>query len=63
MMKLFFPSLYKLPAGEEEEKEKKMPKKNVGGRSTSAMTRNLEPEQWRNREEWHLVSRRQQQLL
>ena len=26
-------------------------------------TRNLEPDQWRNREEWHLVSRRQRQLL
>jgi hypothetical protein len=30
----------------------------------AAMTpRNLEPEQWSNREEWHLVSRRWQQLL
>jgi hypothetical protein len=30
----------------------------------AAMTpRNLEPEQWRNREEWHLVSRRWRQLL
>ena len=26
-------------------------------------TRNLEPDQWRNREEWPLVSGRQQQLL
>jgi len=26
-------------------------------------TRNLEPDQWRNREEWRLVSGRQQQLL
>jgi hypothetical protein len=25
--------------------------------------RNLEPDQWRNREEWRLVSRRQRQLL
>jgi len=30
----------------------------------AAMTaRNLEPDQWRNREEWHLVSGRRQQLL
>ena len=26
-------------------------------------TRNLEPDQWRNREEWRLVSGRQRQLL
>jgi hypothetical protein len=26
-------------------------------------TRNLEPDQWRKRKEWHLVSGRQQQLL
>ena len=26
-------------------------------------TRNLEPDQWRNREEWRLVSGRRQQLL
>ena len=30
----------------------------------AAMTaRNLEPDQWRNREEWRLGSRRQRQLL
>jgi hypothetical protein len=30
----------------------------------AAMTkRNLEPDQWRNREKWRLVSRRQRQLL
>jgi hypothetical protein len=40
------------------EKEKRSPKENVDGRST-AITRNLEPGQWRNREEWHLVSGRQ----
>ena len=27
------------------------------------MTRNLEPDQWRNREEWRLVSGRRRQLL
>jgi hypothetical protein len=26
-------------------------------------TRNLEPDQWRNREEWHLVYGKQRQLL
>ena len=29
----------------------------------AAMTRNLETDQWRNREEWCLVSGRQRQLL
>jgi hypothetical protein len=29
----------------------------------SMTTRNLEPDQWRNKEEWRLVSGRQQQLL
>jgi len=30
----------------------------------AAMTaRNLKPDQWRNREEWRLVSRRRRQLL
>jgi len=30
----------------------------------AAMTaRNLEPDQWRNREEWRLVSERRRQLL
>jgi hypothetical protein len=30
----------------------------------AAMTaKNLEPDQWRNREEWHLVSGKRQQLL
>jgi hypothetical protein len=46
------------------EKKKRMSKKNVDGRSTTAMTaRNLEPDRWRNREEWHLVSGRWRQLL
>ena len=30
---------------------------------TAMTTRNLEPDQWRNREEWRLVSGRQRQLL
>jgi len=29
----------------------------------AAMTRNFEPDQWRNREEWRLVSGRRRQLL
>jgi hypothetical protein len=29
----------------------------------AAMTRNLEPDQWRNREEWRLVSGRRRRLL
>ena len=46
------------------EKEKRTSKKNVDGRSTSShTTRNFEPDQWRNREEWRLVSGRRRQLL
>jgi hypothetical protein len=46
------------------EKEKRTSKKNVDGRSKSShATRNLEPDQWRNREEWRLVSGRRRQLL
>ena len=50
------------------EKEKRMCKKTVNGRSTSShdnkkTTRNLEPDQWRNRVEWRLVSGRRRQLL
>jgi len=48
------------------QKEKRTSKKKVDGRITSShdnTTRNLEPDQWRNREEWRLVSRRRQQLL
>jgi L-amino acid N-acyltransferase YncA len=33
------------------------------GLEAAMTTRNLEPDQWRNREEWHSVSRRQRQLL
>jgi hypothetical protein len=40
-----------------QEKKKRMSKKNMDG-SMAAMTRNLEPDQWRNREEWRLISRR-----
>jgi hypothetical protein len=43
----------------EERRKRGCPRKNVDGRST----RNLEPDQWRNREEWCLVSGRRRQLL
>ena len=33
------------------------------GLQAAMTTRNLETNQWRNREEWHLVSGRRQQLL
>jgi hypothetical protein len=33
------------------------------GIQAAMTTRNLEPDQWRNREEWRLVSGRQRQLL
>jgi len=44
------------------EKEKRTSKKNVDGQAAMT-TRNLEPDQWRNRGEWRLVSRRRRQLL
>jgi hypothetical protein len=33
------------------------------GVQAAMKTKNLEPDQWRNREEWRLVSGRRQQLL
>jgi len=46
------------------EKEKRTSKKNVdGGVEATMTTRKLEPDQWRNREEWRLVSGRRRQLL
>ena len=33
------------------------------GEKEKRTTRNLEPDQWRNREEWRLVSGRRRQLL
>ena len=38
-------------------------KKWVEGVQAAMTTRNLEPDQWRNREEWRLVSGRRRQLL
>ena len=38
-------------------------KTSMEGAQAAMTTRNSEPDQWRNREEWHLVSGRQRQLL
>jgi hypothetical protein len=35
----------------------------IEGVIATMTTRNLEPDQWRNREEWRLVSGRRRQLL
>jgi hypothetical protein len=46
------------------EKKKSTSKKTWMEGVQAAMTaRNLEPDQWRNREEWRLVSGRRRQLL
>jgi hypothetical protein len=45
------------------EKKKRTSKKNVDGRSTISHARNVEQDQWRNREVWRLVSGRRRQLL
>ena len=39
------------------------PKKMLEGVQTAMTTRNLEPDQWRNREEWRLVWGRRRQML
>ena len=45
-------------------KEKRTPLKTwMAGVQADMTTRNLEPDQWRNREEWRLVSGRWRQLL
>jgi hypothetical protein len=46
------------------EKEKRTSKKKtwIEGAQAAMTTRNLEPDQWRNREEWRLVSGRWRQL-
>jgi hypothetical protein len=47
-----------------ERRKRGRPRKKWMEGVTAAMTaRNLEPDQWRNREEWRLVSRRRRQLL
>ena len=48
----------------QERRKRGHPRKTwTQGVQAAMETRNLEPEQWRNREEWHLVSRRWSQLL
>jgi len=42
-----------------ERRKRGHPRKTwVEGVQAAMTTRNLEPDQWRNRQEWHLVSRR-----
>jgi hypothetical protein len=46
------------------EKKKRTSKKNVDGRSTSSHdNKKFRTDQWRNREEWRLVSGSRRQLL
>jgi len=47
----------------QERSKRRCPRKTCMEGVQAAMTRNLEPDQWRNREEWRLVSRRWRQLL
>src|SRR5215510_14710780 len=48
----------------EERRKRGRPRKSWMEGVQAAMTsRNLEPDQWRNREEWRLVSGRQRQLI
>jgi len=47
-----------------ERRKRRCPRKTWMEGVQAAMTiRNLEPDQWSNREEWHLVSGRRRQLL
>jgi len=47
-----------------ERRKRRRPRKTwMEGVQAAMTTRNLEPHQWRNREEWCLVSRRWRQLL
>jgi hypothetical protein len=48
-----------------ERRKRGRPRKTWIGVQAAMTKRNLEPDQWRNREEWHfiLVSGRQQQLI
>jgi hypothetical protein len=48
---------------EERRKRGRPRKKWMEGVQATVTTRNLEPDQWRNREEWSLVSGRRRQLL
>jgi len=47
-----------------EKRERVRPRKTwMEGVQADMTTRNVEPEQWRNRDEWRLVSGRRRQLL
>ena len=47
-----------------ERRKRRRPRKTwIQGVQAAMTTRSLEPDQWRNREEWSLVSRRRRQLL
>jgi hypothetical protein len=47
-----------------ERRKRGRPRKTwMEGVKAAMKTRNLEPDQWRNREEWRLVSGRRRQLL
>jgi len=47
-----------------ERRKRRRPRKTwVEGVQAAMTTRNLEPDQWRNREEWRLVSGRRRQML
>ena len=51
------------PGGPRERRKRGRPRKTwMEGVKAAMTTRNLEPDQWRNREEWILVSGRRQQL-
>ena len=47
----------------ERRKRGRQGKTRMEGVQAAVTTRNLEPDQWRNREEWRLVSGRQRELL
>jgi hypothetical protein len=48
----------------EERRKRGRPRKSwMNGVQAAMTTRNLEPDQWRNREEWRLVCGRRRQLL
>jgi len=46
-----------------ETRNRRCPRKTWMEGVQAAITRNLEPDQWRNREEWHCVSGRRRRLL
>jgi hypothetical protein len=46
-----------------ERRKRGRTRKTWVGVQSAVTTRNLEPDQWRNREEWRLVSGRRRQLL